>query len=279
MTHRVRAHRRTAILVNRPARITRLAAIVSSLVGALLLSACGAVSTAISSTTSLGSRDSTLALAGKVVGIDPGHNGRNYLHTGFINHQVFNGRTNENCDTTGTSTNGGYSESLFNFNVARYLRADLLATGAHVVMTRSTNQGVGPCIDRRAQILNHAHVNVAIDIHADGAPSWGRGFAILEPVTDEINKHIVASSLLFGADVRSSMLAQTPMPVSNYDGVNGFKFRSDLAGLNLATEPKVLIECGNMRNARDGALLTSPAFQKRIALALSIAITNFLTNK
>ena len=252
--------------------------IVSAIVSASLLSACGSVTTsASSSTTTLRSLDSSMTLLGKVVGIDPGHNGLNFAHTGFINHQVFNGRTNENCDTTGTSTNSGYSETLFNFNVARYLRADLRARGARVVMTRATNRAEGPCIDRRAQILNLAHVDVAIDIHADGAAPWGRGFAILEPVADRINTHIIARSLRFGADVRSSMLAVTAMPISNYDGVNGFKRRTDLAGLNLATEPKVLIECGNMRNSRDAALLTSSAFQKRVAVALASAITNFLT--
>ena len=40
-------------------------------------------------------------LAGKVVGIDPGHNGLNYTNPTFLNTQVFNGRTEEDCDTTG----------------------------------------------------------------------------------------------------------------------------------------------------------------------------------
>jgi len=33
------------------------------------------------------------------------------------------------------------------------------------------------------------------------------------------------------------------------DGTNGIVPRFDLAGVNLTTAPKVLIECGNMRNA------------------------------
>jgi N-acetylmuramoyl-L-alanine amidase len=39
----------------------------------------------------------------------------------------------------------------------------------------------------------------------------------------------------------------------------------DLAGLNLATMPKVLIECGNMNNAKDAALLVHPSVQFSIA--------------
>jgi N-acetylmuramoyl-L-alanine amidase len=198
------------------------------------------------------------------------------LFPSFINHQVFNGRTNENCDTTGTSTDAGYSEALFNFRVALLLRADLVALGARVVMTRQSNNTVGPCINRRAQLLNDAHVNVAIDIHADGAIASGRGFAILEPVADGPNNAVIASSLVFGSDVRRRMRSNTEMPISNYDGVNGVTFRSDLAGLNLATEPKVLIECGNMRNPTDAALLTSVDFRRRLATALAAAITDFL---
>ena len=59
-----------------------------------------------------------LALAGRTVGIDPGHNGRNYTDPAYIDHRIWNGREWENCNTTGTSTDSGYTEAQFNFNVA-----------------------------------------------------------------------------------------------------------------------------------------------------------------
>ena len=215
-------------------------------------------------------------LAGVTVGIDPGHNGLNGTDPAYINHLVWNGRAWETCDTTGTETDAGYTEALFNFRVATFLRADLLRDGAHVVMTRTTNQGVGPCVNRRAQILNHSHANVAIDIHADGGPGTGRGFAVLEPVADGPNNKVIAASVRFGRDVRAALLAHTAMPVSTYDGVNGVVFRNDLAGLNLTRVPKILIECGNMRNATDAAMLTSTLFQQQLARAFEAAIIRFL---
>jgi len=130
-------------------------------------------------------------LAGVTVGIDPGHNGLNGTDPAYINHLIWNGRENETCDTTGTQTASGYTEARYNFNVARYLRAALLADGAHVVMTRQDNHGVGPCVDRRAQILNRSGAQVAIDIHADGGPAWGRGFTVLEPVADGPNDQVI----------------------------------------------------------------------------------------
>ena len=217
-----------------------------------------------------------LPLAGKVIGIDPGHNGGNFNDPGYINSSVWNGRAWETCDTTGTETDGGYTEAQYNFRVAQFLRADLIRAGAHVVMTRTSNRGVGPCVNRRAQIIDNAHANVAVDIHADGGPPSGRGFTILEPVPDGPNNKVIGSSDRFAADLRSAFLKGTPMPLSSYDGVNGFTKRDDLAGLNLTTVPKVLIECGNMRNATDARMLTATWFQEAAARAMTAAIIRFL---
>jgi N-acetylmuramoyl-L-alanine amidase len=217
-------------------------------------------------------------LAGRVVGIDPGHNGGNGADPSFINKPIWNGRETETCDTTGTETDAGYTEAQFNFNVALYLRADLVKAGARVVLTRTSNDGVGPCVTTRSAILNDAHSAVAIDIHADGGPAWGRGFTVLEPVADGPNDQVIGSSERFGGDVKQEMLRDTPMPISDYYGTAGIEFRNDLAGLNLTTVPKILIECGNMRNAVDAGILTSATFQKQLAGALAAAITLFLTH-
>jgi N-acetylmuramoyl-L-alanine amidase len=215
-------------------------------------------------------------LAGKIIGIDPGHNGLNYTDPAFLNHLIWNGREWEGCDTTGTQTAGGYTEARFNWNVAVYLRADLIKLGARVVMTRTGNHGIGPCVDARARILDRARAEVSIDIHADYGPSAGRGFTILEPVADGPNDKIINPAMRFGRDVQAAMLRYTNVPVSDYYGHDGYVSRNDLAGLNLTTMPKVLIECGNMNNASDATLLVRPSVQQMIAAALTAAIIRFL---
>ncbi len=218
-------------------------------------------------------------LAGEVVGIDPGHNGGNFSDPSFINRPVWNGREEEACDTTGTETDGGYTEARFNFDVAMYLRAYLLREGAKVVMTRRTNHGVGPCIDRRAQILDKAHADVAIDIHADGGPPGGRGVAILTPVPDGPDDKVIAASKRFGRILLHRYTEVTGIPISDYDGTDGFAPRDNLAGLNLTTVPKVLIECVNMRNAADAGRLVKPSFQRLAAKSMAEAITAFLKSR
>jgi len=224
-------------------------------------------------------RRTSKPLAGKIVGIDPGHNGLNHTDPAYLNHLIWNGREREGCDTTGTQTAAGYSEALFNFNVAVDLRADLRRDGAKVVMTRQNNHGLGPCVDRRSRIINAAHADVAIDIHADGGPASGRGFTVLEPVPDKWNQHVILSSSRFGRYVHEAFLARTPLRISDYYGHDGYIHRDDLAGLNLTTVPKVLIECGNMPNPADAAFLTSSTGKREIARGLEAAIIRFLTGR
>ena len=97
-----------------------------------------------------------------------------------------------------------------------------------------------------------------------------------EPVADGPNNKVIGSSRRFGRDVHAMMLRDTAFRVSDYYGRNGYISRNDLAGLNLTTMPKVLIETGNMRNAADAALLVSPKVQRAIATALATAIARFL---
>ncbi len=220
---------------------------------------------------------SSRPLAGKIVGIDPGHNGGNFNDPSYIDQMVWNGREMEHCNTTGTETDGGYTEAQYNWNVASHLRVDLQTEGATVVMTRHSNTGVGPCVNVRAHIIDASGAAVAIDIHADGGPADGRGFAILEPVADGINDKIIAPSEQFGQILLHDFQTVTRMPTSTYDGTGGIAFRDDLAGLNLTTVPEVLIETGNMRNATDAAMLTNPAWQSLAAKAITQAITTYLT--
>jgi N-acetylmuramoyl-L-alanine amidase len=215
-------------------------------------------------------------LHGKVVVLDPGHNGGNAAAAPVINKPIWNGRTSEACDTTGAQTAGGYTEARFNWNVARYVAADLRAKGATVILTRSSNTGVGPCVTRRTAIGNDAHANAALSIHADGGPTSGRGFAVLEPVADGPNDAIIGRSDTLGTDLRDAFAAGTGEPVSSYDGTNGLKSRDDLAGTNLSTVPKVFIECANMTNTADAALVTSDSWQQKAARAITAGLTAYL---
>jgi N-acetylmuramoyl-L-alanine amidase len=217
-------------------------------------------------------------LAGRTIVIDPGHNGQNWAHPDEINQPIWIGTQYRACDTTGTATDGGYTESAYNLDVALRLADLLRQNGANVVLTRTDDNGWGPCIDERAAIGNRANADVGISIHADGGPANGRGFHVIYPpsiagYTDDI----AADSNRLALDVRASYAAGTGMPYATYIGSgNGLSERSDLGGLNLSDVPKVFIETGNMRNADDAQRLVDGGFRQQAANALVQALSNYL---
>jgi N-acetylmuramoyl-L-alanine amidase len=46
--------------------------------------------------------------------------------------------------------------------------------------------------------------------------------------------------------------------------------------LNLSRVPKVFVECANMRNPTDAALVTDPGWRQRAATGIADGITDFL---
>ncbi|MEU2059029.1 N-acetylmuramoyl-L-alanine amidase [Streptomyces sp. NPDC013455] len=221
-------------------------------------------------------------LKGKVVVIDPGHNPGNFRHTAEINRQVDIGTNRKECDTTGTSTNDGYTEAEFTVDVAHRLRTLLEKQGATVKLTRDGDSPAwGPCVDERARIGNTARADAAISIHADGSAEGNRGFHVILPGSVHAGaadtRAIVGPSHDLGVRIAGTFLRETGEPPSNYLGEGtGLVTRTDLGGLNLSTVPKVFIECGNMRDSKDAALLTSGAWRQKAAQGMSEGIVSFL---
>ncbi|HEU5024556.1 MAG TPA: N-acetylmuramoyl-L-alanine amidase [Spirillospora sp.] len=216
-------------------------------------------------------------LAGKVVVIDPGHNGGNAAHPREIAKQVYVGNGTKECDTTGTDTVSGYSEHAFTWDVSNRLAKILRAEGAKVTLTRKNDTGVGPCVNQRAAIGNEAHADAAISIHGDGAAASGHGFHIIEPLAVGKNAKIVAPSAKLGTALRDAYHSGTGIAYSTYLGTKAIDKRSDLGGLNMSMVPKVFIECGNMRNKGDAAKMTSASFRQRMAESLAKGFQNYLS--
>jgi N-acetylmuramoyl-L-alanine amidase len=215
-------------------------------------------------------------LDGVVVNVDPGHNPGNASHVAEIDRIVERGPIRKACDTTGTATNAGWPEWRFTGQLATRLARRLRAQGATVTFTRANGEPAwGPCITRRADLGNRA--DVAISIHADGAPSGERGFHVIRPgLVRGWTDDVVRPSSALAIEVRDALARlRGGIPRSTYAGSDGIDARTDLGGLTLSDVPKVMVEHGNMRNARDAQLLASPQEQERIATALTGAIVRW----
>ena len=211
----------------------------------------------------------------RVVVLDPGHNGGNAAAPAQINRQVPDGRGGTKaCNTTGTSTDAGYAEHAFTLDVAGRVARRLTDRGIRVVLTRTTDDGVGPCVDVRGRAGEEADADAVVSIHADGAAPGGRGFhvAYSDPPLNDAQR---GPARELATDLRDGLVA-AGFPRSTYIGRDGLSPRNDLAGLNLATRPTALVECANMRNAAEAGVVSSAAGRDRYAAAIAEGILRFL---
>jgi N-acetylmuramoyl-L-alanine amidase len=211
-------------------------------------------------------------IAGMIVFLDPGHNGSN---DGSISRQVTTGRGGtKDCQASGTSANGGYPEHSFAWETTLRIRQQLTALGVRTAMSRGDDTGLGPCVDERAAMANALRPDAIVSIHADGGPATGRGFHVLYSAPP-LNDVQAGPSVQFARIMRDQLQA-SGIPPSNYIGQGGLNPRSDIAGLNLAQYPSVLVELGNMKNPADSALIESPDGRQKYAEAVVRGIAGFL---
>ena len=218
-----------------------------------------------------------------VVVLDPGHNGGNAAAPEQINRSVPAGGFEKPCNTTGTSTDAGFAEHAFNLDVVRRTADLLRAEGVEVVLTRSDDTGVGPCVDVRAAIGNGAEAALVVSVHADGAAPDVRGFHVITPdvAPDGGNAGIVAQSAVAARLLRQAFGVATGQPEATYPGdlvKPGLTRRDDLAGLNLSRVPAVFVECANMRNPQDAAAVTDPGWRQRAARGIADGVLAYLSS-
>jgi N-acetylmuramoyl-L-alanine amidase len=152
----------------------------------------------------------------------------------------------------------------------------LESLGATVFLTRTTDTGVGPCINVRGQFGKKVGAVVEVSIHADGAVSSGHGFFVMKPGkvvgwTDDI----YTSSGVLAVAMREG-LKQAGLSIANYYATDGLKTRTDLGTLNCSDVPVVEIEMGNMKNAGDAARMSSRSGRQVYANGVIFGIRRYL---
>ncbi len=221
-------------------------------------------------------------VAGRIVLLDPGHNGGNATNTSAINKKVPDGRGGTKaCNTTGTTTDEddeylALPEHAFNFVVAESVKGLLESKGVVVKMTREDDKGIGPCVDKRAEMAAEVNADAMISIHADGAAASGHGFHIAYS-KPPLNAAQGPPSVSLATALRDSMSAEG-LIISTYIGKQGLSARDDLAGLNLSKRPAALVECGNMKNHDDKVAMSNPQGRARFAEGIAAGILDWLTH-
>jgi len=214
------------------------------------------------------------AIAGMTVFLDPGHNGAN---DASINRQVTNGRGGtKECQTTGTTTDSGFPEHSFNWDVVLRIRSQLTQYGVRTAMSRGNDNALGPCVDQRAAMANALRPDAVVSVHADGGPPGGSGFHV-NYSSPPLNAAQAGPAVRFAQIMRDQLVAAGLQP-STYRGTDGLYGRADLAGLNLAQYPAVLVELGNMKNGDEAAQMESADGRAKYAAAVTQGIVTYLSS-
>lgn len=215
-------------------------------------------------------------LSGVVIALDPGHNGGNASHAAQIARPVWIGNGYKPCNQVGTSTRSGYPEHAFTFDVALRVSHNLESLGATVYLTRTTDTGVGPCVDVRGKFGEKVRAALAVSIHGDGSSLSHRGFFVMKPglvlgYTDDI----LTRSGVLAKQMRNGLVS-AGLPVANYYATNGLVTRTDLGTLNWSDVPIVMIELGNMKNTSDAARMTTRSGRSQYANGIVAGIRRYL---
>lgn len=214
-------------------------------------------------------------IAGMGVFLDPGHNA---VNDASITRQVPTGRGGTKlCNTSGAATDGGYPEHAFTWAVVGLISGQLNQMGVRTQLSRDNDASAGPCVDERAALGNAMRPDAIVSIHADGGPPSGSGFHVnysSPPLNDAQSGPAIQL-----AHVMRDALAQAGFHPATYIGSDGLYGRADLAGLNLAEYPAVLVELGNMKNADDAARMVSAEGRVGYASAVTQGIVTYLNSK
>jgi N-acetylmuramoyl-L-alanine amidase len=165
---------------------------------------------------------------------------------------------------------GAAGEADIALRIARRTRLLLLRRGYRVAMTR-TGPGYRGGNIARAQFCNRRGAALMLRIHADGSANAShRGVSTLTPAfhrgwTDDVYR----SSRRAAFAIQSGLVHVT--------GARdlGIVERSDLTGFNWANVPVVLAETGFLSNPVERRLLSSSAYQWRVARGLTAGVAAF----
>ena len=147
--------------------------------------------------------------------------------------------------------------------VAVRLKSLLSKKGYTVIMTKTENKQMLGNI-ARAEVGNIAKANLVIRIHADSNNNSSvKGASMLVPSDTKSTDPIYKASKKYGEAVFTSLVNEVSM------NNRGVVERDDMTGFNWSKVPVILVEMGFLSNSSEERLLTTGAYQDRLAKGLA----------
>ena len=212
-------------------------------------------SSVIDTCTVIVTREGAKRLEGVIIGVNPGHQRVPILRLYPI--APGSSTMKPGCKSGAHGIVSDKDEYEVNLEASLVLMQLLQQEGAQVVMTRTTND-VSLTNIERADILNRANVDAAIQVHCNGGSSSEYGISSYYRTTGDY----VDESRLLAETLLSGMLSSTG------GADRGVHVCNTYMSLNWSFTPAALVELGYMTNRTEDALLNDPAYQLKLAQGL-----------
>lgn len=207
--------------------------------------------------------DGALPLSGIVIGINPGHEIKPILTQ--LPMAPGSSMLKNAVGVGGKGAYTGVPEYETNLQVSLKLASLLREQGATVVMTRTENDVLLNNI-KRAEMLNEAGVDLAIQVHCnDSASSAPNGLSTYY----RSNGSYVDESRLF------AVLAGEHLSEITGAANNGALVCNTYMSLNYSTTPTILVEMGFMSNKTEDYLLVDDTYRGKLAQGMLEAIADY----
>jgi len=206
---------------------------------------------------------------GKVVIIDPGHQGKGDSTQEPIGPGASQTKARVTSGTTGRVS--GWAEYELNLDVSLKLRDELVRRGYTVYMTRDTHD-INISNMERAKFASDHNGDILVRIHANGSDdSSVNGALCMAPTT---------SNQFLSADLINESRRLSSCIINSYVAATGFNNQGvystdEMSGINWSAMPVTIVEMGYMSNASDDAKMADAAMQVNMVKGMSDGIDNY----
>lgn len=165
-------------------------------------------------------------------------------------------------------------EKDINLSIALLLKEILEQNDCHVIMTRSSDQGLYQEGDtnkkmadlhQRCKIIDESHADATVSIHQNSfSQESSKGAQVFYQTTSEEGKclaELLQKQLISSLDENNHRVA---------------KANSDYYMLKNTKGVMVIVECGFLSNRQEAELLTQSAYQRQVAWAIALGTLQYL---
>ncbi|MGI6006509.1 MAG: N-acetylmuramoyl-L-alanine amidase [Ruminococcus sp.] len=211
--------------------------------------------------------------AGRVVVIDPGHQGQGDSGQEPIGPGASETKPRVSSGTSGTVS--GLDEYELNLIVSQQLRDELQSRGYTVYMTRESHD-VSMSNKERADYAAAQGGDIFVRIHANGSEDSSVSGALTMAPSD--------SNPFLSADLIEQSQALSQCVIDSYVAATGFNnqgvyMTDDMSGINWCTMPVTIVEMGYMSNPSDDASMADPTMQVRMVDGIANGIDKYFASR